>query len=204
MGAGLEKRIVLADESATLELGVAWATILRPQNPPWIIFLKGDLGAGKTTLVRGFLRGMGYKDSVKSPTYTLVESYPFDVFDPLVYKPTSFSESRSGTYIPVFDDFPSLESTPLLGIQKNLLAGSTLYHFDLYRLSEPQALDFIGIHDYCLEPGLLWIEWPEQGKGFLPDPDLVFSLETVPEGRVLKVQLHSKRAQALDLERLHG
>ncbi len=84
------------------------------------------------------------------------------------------------------------------------LAGSTLYHFDLYRLSEPQALDFIGIHDYCLEPGLLWIEWPEQGRGFLPEPDLVFELEIVPEGRVLKVQLHSKRAQALELERLHG
>ena len=121
MGAGLEKTIVLADEPATLALGAAWATILRPQNPPWIIFLKGDLGAGKTTLVRGFLRGMGYNGSVKSPTYTLVESYPFDVFDPLVYKPISFPESQSGTYIPVFDDLPSLESTPLMHTQKNLL-----------------------------------------------------------------------------------
>jgi len=183
MGAGLEKTIVLANESATLALGAAWATILRPQNPPRIIFLKGDLGAGKTTFVRGFLRGMGYTGSVKSPTYTLVESYSFDVF-------------------------PSLESTPLLGIQKNLLdepvVGSTLYHFDLYRLSEPHALAFIGMNDYCLEPGMLWIEWPEQGRGFLPDPDLVFSLETVPEGRLLKVQLHSERAQAIDLEKLHG
>ena len=122
MGAGLEKTIALADEPATLALGAAWGTILRPQNPPWIIFLKGDLGAGKTTLVRGFLRGMGYSGNVKSPTYTLVESYPFDLFDPLVYKPISFPESQSGTYIPVFDDLPSLESTPLLGIRKNLLA----------------------------------------------------------------------------------
>lgn len=62
----------LADEAATLALGARIAAILTPGLTVW---LQGNLGVGKTTFTRGLLRGLGFEGKVKSPTYTLVESY---------------------------------------------------------------------------------------------------------------------------------
>jgi len=62
----------LPDEAATISFGRELATRLEPGV---LVYLSGDLGAGKTTLVRGILRGLGHSGSVKSPTYTLLEPY---------------------------------------------------------------------------------------------------------------------------------
>ena len=62
----------LADVNATEEMGASLARILVPGLK---IYLHGDLGSGKTTLVRGLLRAVGHAGPVKSPTYTLVELY---------------------------------------------------------------------------------------------------------------------------------
>ena len=63
----------LADEAATLALAQRFSVSLRA---PYSVALVGDLGAGKTTFVRGVLRALGVTGAIKSPTYALVESYP--------------------------------------------------------------------------------------------------------------------------------
>ena len=64
----------VVDEAAMLAYGAALAREFGPED---LVFLVGDLGAGKTTLARGILRGLGFAGHVKSPTYTLVEPYEF-------------------------------------------------------------------------------------------------------------------------------
>ncbi len=67
-----DRVLFLADEAATVAFA---ARLARALKAPAILYLRGDLGAGKTTLARGLLRALGVSGPVKSPTYTLVEPY---------------------------------------------------------------------------------------------------------------------------------
>ncbi len=104
-------KTTLPDEQATLALGAAVGLAL---EPGLVIYLCGELGAGKTTLARGLLRALGHKGTVKSPTYTLVEVYEvsrlhlhhFDFYrfhDPREWTDAGFRESFNGRTVSLIE-----------------------------------------------------------------------------------------------------
>ncbi|WP_027212436.1 tRNA (adenosine(37)-N6)-threonylcarbamoyltransferase complex ATPase subunit type 1 TsaE [Burkholderia sp. WSM2232] len=120
--------------------------------------LVGDLGAGKTTLVRATLRGLGHTGRVRSPTYTLVEPY-------------------------------------VLARPAGELA---LYHFDLYRFTDPAEWADAGFREYFDSGAVCLVEWPQRAGALLGVPDLVFSLDldSEGEGRVLVARAYSETGKA--------
>lgn len=131
-------------------LGIRLAALCRPGMR---IHLQGELGAGKTTLARGILHGLGYQGSVKSPTYTLVEPY--------------------------------------------LIDNKRIYHFDLYRIADPEELEAIGLRDYLDGDSLCLVEWPERAAAFLGEPDLLISIAIEGTGRVVTLTACSAPGRAV-------
>lgn len=81
------------------------------------------------------------------------------------------------------------------------LKGALVYHFDLYRLGDPEELEYLGIRDYFSIPAVRLIEWPEMGCGGLPAPDLALTIEPAGDGRLIHCRADGERGQEL-LERL--
>jgi tRNA threonylcarbamoyladenosine biosynthesis protein TsaE len=121
-------------------------------NQAIVIYLEGDLGAGKTTLARAFIQNFGF-DRVKSPTYSLVESYQNSDIN--------------------------------------------IHHFDCYRLSDPEELEYIGIRDYLDDKHIQLIEWPTLGKGAIAPADLSITLSGIDEQRQLSITTHTPIGEQL-------
>jgi tRNA threonylcarbamoyladenosine biosynthesis protein TsaE len=131
----------LPDSESTEKFGAELLTRL-PKKA--LIFLHGELGAGKTTLVRGLLRAAGVTGAIKSPTYALIEEYE--------------------------------------------ISDHKIFHFDLYRLAEPDELEWIGIDDYLSQNALCFIEWAEKGAGVLPNADIHITLTNQDAGRLIQLR----------------
>ncbi len=112
----------------------------------FIIILNGDLGAGKTTLVRSILRNLGVVGSIKSPTFTIVEPYQIN--------------------------------------------HQYIYHFDLYRFSEPSEWYELGFEEYFTSGSICFIEWPDRANDLIPQVDWEINLEIYGLGR--KIEIISK------------
>lgn len=140
----MEREYHIPDDLRMVAFGEQLGTALAACEGALSVYLKGDLGAGKTTLSRGILRALGHAGAVKSPTYTLVEPYE--------------------------------------------LAGRTLYHFDLYRLGDPEELEYMGIRDYFVAPNICLIEWPEKGGSLLPEADVSLEISVADPGRLIHLR----------------
>jgi len=78
-------------------------------------------------------------------------------------------------------------------VEPYAIAGQTVYHFDLYRLHDPEELEFMGIRDYFTDSSLALIEWPQRGQGFLPSADLAVRIEREAQHRCVLIEAKSVR-----------
>jgi tRNA threonylcarbamoyladenosine biosynthesis protein TsaE len=140
----------VVDEAAVQRLAAEFA---RAVQPPAVLFLRGDLGAGKTTFARAYIHALGYEGYVKSPSYGLLETYR---------------------------------------VQEQ-----SVLHLDLYRIEDPEELEYLAIRDQFDDSTVLLVEWPDRGGGLLPAPDLV--LDFAESGAVRFIECTTCSARGADL-----
>ncbi len=141
----MQLRLTLPDELSSMGLGQALSQTLPEECT---VFMRGQLGVGKTTVVRAALRSLGVDGAIPSPTYTLAELYS--------------------------------------------VRAREAQHFDLYRLVDPEEFELIGARDFFGRPALRFIEWPENGEGVLPEPDVDITLSVADRGREAAIMLNEK------------
>jgi len=143
------------DEQHLASFANRFAAVVRA---PLVIWLRGELGSGKTTFARALIQALGYRGRVKSPTYGLLEHYPIN--------------------------------------------GLQVLHLDLYRIGDPDELEFLGLADLLDENTIVLLEWPEKSGRWLPEPDFVFDFSYTGHGRGLAWSACSPGARSSGVERL--
>jgi len=123
-----------------------------------LLLLDGQLGTGKTTFTQGLARGMGIAEIVSSPTFTLLKEYHRH---------------------PVPVTQPGQDTLPAQTSQQR--SGLTLYHFDLYRLEDPEEIIDLGFEDYFNSSGVSVVEWADKADLLWPDQHLRIHLKMMSE-----------------------
>jgi len=82
-------------------------------------------------------------------------------------------------------------------VEQYTLADRPVFHFDLYRLSDPEEIDYLGLDDYLNHNALCIIEWASQGGDYLPKPDLIITLSYQNHSRNAKLEAISPQAHAM-------
>jgi len=129
------KELTLKSPGETIKFGTKLGKLLGGGD---MIALTGDLGAGKTTFIKGVAKGLGVKDPdhVNSPSFVILKCYKGRI---------------------------------------------PLYHFDVYRLNDPSAMDTVGYKDYFYGEGVSAVEWAEKIEEILPDERLAIELSVTGE-----------------------
>jgi tRNA threonylcarbamoyladenosine biosynthesis protein TsaE len=120
---------------------------------PAVIYLRGDLGAGKTTFARAYIHSLGFTGYVKSPSYGLLETYA--------------------------------------------AGGQNVLHLDLYRIEDPEELEYLALRDLFDDGSVLLVEWPDRGGYYLPKPDLVLDFGENSETRFICCRSFTECGQIL-------
>ncbi len=115
--------------------------------PGFCMYLEGEIGAGKTTLIQGVFRSLAIIEPVLSPTFSLLETY----------------------------------TTP-----SNL----QLLHLDLYRIEDSYELYLFGLDEFERQQYAWFVEWPEQGKGIIPSPDMRVKIKFDGRARIVSITTH--------------
>ena len=150
----VRESLITASAEDTLEFGRRLAERLRP---PLLIFLRGELGAGKTTLAKGIISGLraAREEEVTSPTFTLVHEFRA----PAGTGPASAEGGGGG-------------AAPL-----------RVFHIDLYRIEGSAALDSLGLDDLFASPAIVLVEWPEKWSLRSDWPVVRIRLAALEDGR---------------------
>lgn len=157
------------DDTRQFAATLATRLLAQPASSSAFITLEGDLGAGKTTFARHLLQAMGVTGRIKSPTYTVVESY--DIVRPRT--PNTVKDTLNDSVI-------------------------TLWHFDFYRFNDPHEWIEAGFRDIFASPGWKLAEWPEKAAAELPIADIaILIVAEADESRRITVKAQTPIGQQL-------